>query len=60
MTERPSALQKHLRHITKTQLGAQPPHDGGVEFILHVNWSEALNVMIDITVLDPYEQFFVV
>lgn len=35
------------------------PHDGGVEFILHVNWNTPLYVMVDITILDPYEQFFV-
>lgn len=34
------------------------PHEGGVEFILHVDWNEPLNIVVDITVLDPYEQFF--
>lgn len=36
------------------------PHDGGVEFILHVNWTSPLDVLVDLTVLDPYEQFFAV
>lgn len=35
------------------------PHDGGVEFILHVNFSSPLNIMVDMTVFDPIEQFFV-
>jgi hypothetical protein len=35
------------------------PHSGGVEFILNVNWNSALNVVVDITVLDPPAQFFV-
>jgi hypothetical protein len=35
------------------------PYDGGVEFILHVNWSAPLNVVVDICVFDPAEQFFV-
>jgi hypothetical protein len=35
------------------------PHAGGVEFILHVNWNSPLDVLVDLTVLDPYEQFFV-
>lgn len=35
------------------------PHQGGVEFILHVNWSEALNVVVDISVFPKAEQFFV-
>ena len=34
------------------------PHDGGVEFILHVNWGSPLDVLVTLTVLDPYEQFF--
>jgi hypothetical protein len=34
------------------------PHTGGVEFILHVNWGSPLDVLVDLTVLDPYEQFF--
>lgn len=34
------------------------PHDGGVEFILHVNWGSPLDVLVDLTVMDPYEQFF--
>lgn len=33
------------------------PHDGGVEFILHVNWPSPLDVLVDLTVLGPYEQF---
>jgi hypothetical protein len=33
------------------------PHEGGVEFILHVNWGSPLDVLVDLTVLDPYEQF---
>jgi len=32
------------------------PHDGGVEFILHVNWPNPLNVVVDITVLEPAQQ----
>ena len=36
------------------------PHDGGVEFILHVNWGSPLDVLVTLTVLDPYEQFFTV
>ena len=35
------------------------PHEGGVEFILHVNWPGPLDVMVDLTVLGPREQFFV-
>ena len=35
------------------------PHAGGVEFILHVNFGSPLDVLVDLTVLDPYEQFFV-
>ena len=35
------------------------PHEGGVEFILHVNFGSPLDVLVDLTVLDPYEQFFV-
>jgi hypothetical protein len=35
------------------------PHQGGVEFILHVNWGSALNIVVDISVFDPAEQFFV-
>jgi hypothetical protein len=34
------------------------PHQGGVEFILHVNWNSPLDVLVDLTVLDPYVQFF--
>jgi hypothetical protein len=34
------------------------PHDGGVEFILYVNWDSPLDVLVDMTALDPYEQFF--
>jgi hypothetical protein len=29
------------------------PHEGGVEFILHVGWGSPLNVAVDITELDP-------
>ncbi|MGH7551481.1 MAG: hypothetical protein ACREMQ_00460, partial [Longimicrobiales bacterium] len=36
------------------------PHVGGVEFILHVNWDEPLNIVVDITVFDPGEQFWAV
>ncbi len=37
------------------------PHDGGVEFILHVNFNSPLDIIVDITVFDdPIEQFFVV
>lgn len=36
------------------------PHSGGVEFILHVNWSSPLNVVVDISVFDPAEQFVAV
>jgi hypothetical protein len=34
------------------------PHAGGVEFILHVNFGSPLDVLVDLTVMDPYEQFF--
>jgi len=34
------------------------PHNGGVEFILHVNWGSPLDVMVTLTVLDDYDQFF--
>ncbi|MFZ0846393.1 MAG: hypothetical protein WAM62_11420 [Pseudolabrys sp.] len=34
------------------------PHQGGVEFILHANWGSPINIAVDLTVLDPYEQFF--
>jgi hypothetical protein len=30
---------------------------GGVEFYLHVDWDEPLNVQVTITVLDPIEEF---
>ena len=31
------------------------PHDGGVEFIIHVDWPNPLPILVDITVLDdPY------
>jgi len=30
---------------------------GGVEFILHVNWDHPLDIVVAITVLEPYEQF---
>ncbi|EFH79665.1 hypothetical protein [Ktedonobacter racemifer] len=33
------------------------PHDGGVEFYLHVNFHAPLNIVVDIIVLDPHEQF---
>lgn len=39
------------------------PHDdegggmGGVEFHLHVNWDSPLDVVVAITVLEPYETF---
>ena len=36
------------------------PHDGGVEFILHANWGTPIDVLVDLTVLDPIEDFFVV
>ena len=32
-------------------------HMGGVEFILHVNGDSPLDVVVAITVLEPYEQF---
>jgi hypothetical protein len=35
------------------------PHAGGVEFILHVSWHEPLNIVVDICVFDPPEQFHV-
>lgn len=34
------------------------PHQSGVEFILHVNWGAPLNIVVDISVFDPAEQFF--
>jgi hypothetical protein len=34
------------------------PHDGGIEFILNVDWDSALNIVVDIMVFDPHEQFF--
>lgn len=34
------------------------PHDGGVEFILHVNWDSPISVAVDLTVLGPRDQFF--
>src|SRR5258707_15569741 len=36
------------------------PHDGGVGFILHVNFDSPLDVLVTLTVLDPYDQFFAV
>lgn len=36
------------------------PHEGGVEFILHVNFKDPLDVLVDLTVMDPYEEFFAV
>ena len=33
------------------------PHQGGVEFILHVNWYTPLNIIVDIVVLEPALQF---
>lgn len=35
------------------------PHENGVEFYLHVDWADPLDVTLDITVLDPPEQAFV-
>lgn len=35
------------------------PHQGGVEFILHVNSGEPLDVLVDLTVLGEREQFSV-
>lgn len=32
------------------------PHEGGVEFFLEVGWETPLNVVTDISVLDPAEQ----
>src|SRR5262245_53754746 len=34
------------------------PHNGGVEFILHVDWNSALDVLVDLTVADRYEEWF--
>lgn len=34
------------------------PHQGGVEFIIHINWGAPLDVLVDLTVLGPREQFF--
>ena len=34
------------------------PHQGGVEFILHVDWPDPLNVAVTITVEDSPPAFF--
>jgi len=34
------------------------PHEGGVEFIIHVNWGAPLDVLVDLTVLGDREDFF--
>ena len=34
------------------------PHSGGVEFILHVNWPEPLNIAVTITVEDTDPEQF--
>ncbi len=37
-----------------TNVGA---HEGGVEFILHVNWNDPLPILVDILVVGPHDQF---
>ena len=32
------------------------PHEGGVEFYVEIGWDSPLNIVTDITVLDPPEQ----
>ena len=32
------------------------PRDGGVDFILYSQWNLPLNIVVDITVLDPPEE----
>lgn len=56
--------QQNIFPIFEYNLGAADvyitnisPHDGGVEFIIHVNWSSPLPILVDITVLDaPYKE----
>jgi len=36
------------------------PHENGVEFYLEVGWNHPLDIVLDITVLDPPELGFVV
>jgi hypothetical protein len=36
------------------------PQDGGVEFIIHADWSSPLPILVDITVLDPYIDYDIV
>lgn len=33
------------------------PHDGGVEFILHVDWPDPLNIIVDISGFERAEVF---
>jgi hypothetical protein len=35
------------------------PSNGHVEFILHVNWPQPLDIITDIIVLDPRESFHI-
>ena len=46
-------------NIYVTNVGPHGPEggDGGVEFILHVDWDTPLNVVVTITVLEDIDQF---
>jgi hypothetical protein len=46
--------QNFLYHLGDADISVSniAPHNGGVEFILHVNWHEPLNVAVTITVED--------
>jgi hypothetical protein len=37
--------------------GVEGVEDGGVEFLLHVDWGDPLDVIVTITVLDPINAF---
>ena len=49
-------------NVYVTNIGPHDPEggSGGVEFCLHVDWDEPLNVQVTISVLDPIENFLVV
>ncbi|MDQ2688529.1 MAG: hypothetical protein M3Y28_11760 [Armatimonadota bacterium] len=47
-------------NIFVTNIGPHGPEPdtGGVEFLLHVDWDNPLDVVVTITVLDDIEEFF--
>jgi hypothetical protein len=36
------------------------PRNGGVDYILHVDWPTGLNIAVDICVFDPADEFLIV